>query len=133
MPEFKTAPTPALRNVSRFFSTLRSAPGAKVLQPGEMIDCLYFVERGSMEVRKNDQIVGVLGRLMFYCFTSLSFLFRYLQTVFFQNEVLRYSSKVLCRPSGLSTDLSNRHSFISLYGNFSFALNALDNCKCYYM
>jgi len=61
MPEFKSAPLPALRNVSRFYSTLRSAPGAKVLQQGELIDFLYFVERGSLEVRKNEHIVGILG------------------------------------------------------------------------
>ena len=63
MPEFKSAPLPALRNVSRFYSTLRSAPGAKVLQQGELIDFLYFVERGSLEVRKNEHIVGILGKL----------------------------------------------------------------------
>ena len=66
MPEYKSAPLPALRNVSRYYSTLRSAPGAKVLQQGEMVDCLYFVERGSLEVRKNEHIVGILGKFVIF-------------------------------------------------------------------
>eukprot|EP00795_Rhopilema_esculentum_P003097 gene3097-1387_t len=61
MPEFKSAPLPALRNISRYYSATRSPPGAKVIQQGEAIESLFFVERGSLEVRKSDQIVGILG------------------------------------------------------------------------
>ena len=64
MPEFKSAPFPALRMVSRFYSTVRSAPGAKVIQQGELVEYLYFVERGSMEIRRNEQIVGILGTII---------------------------------------------------------------------
>ena len=64
MPEFKDASSAALRSISRHFWTLRSAPGARVIQQGEALNCLFFVERGSLEIKRGDQIVGILGELV---------------------------------------------------------------------
>ncbi len=65
MPEFRAAPTPALRSIARFFTTLRTAPGDRVIQQGETIDDLFIVAQGSLEVRKKGQIVGILGKHVF--------------------------------------------------------------------
>ncbi|XP_066936219.1 potassium voltage-gated channel subfamily H member 1-like [Clytia hemisphaerica] len=52
---------PALRALSRFFYTTRTAPGDKLINTGEEVDTVYFVADGSLEVYSGTELVGLIG------------------------------------------------------------------------
>ena len=52
----------ALRQLARKFWTLNTAPGDKMVYQGELLNTLYFVVSGSLEVKDDKDIVRLLGR-----------------------------------------------------------------------
>jgi len=38
------------------------APGDRIIHHGESLDVLYFIARGSLEVKQGDTVVGLLGK-----------------------------------------------------------------------
>ena len=52
----------ALRQLARKFWTLNTAPGDKLVYQGEMLETLYFVVSGALEVKDDKDIVRLLGK-----------------------------------------------------------------------
>lgn len=64
------------------------APGDRIIHHGESLDVLYFIARGSLEVKQGDTVVGLLGKyaierlvfivehkkIIFNCFLSMRYL-----------------------------------------------------------
>lgn len=38
------------------------APGDRIIHHGESLDVIYFIARGSLEVKQGETVVGLLGR-----------------------------------------------------------------------
>ena len=60
-PSFKNMSKNALRSVSRYFWTLRTAPCDILVNNGEMVDSIYFVVSGAFEVNSEKDLVGLIG------------------------------------------------------------------------
>jgi CRP-like cAMP-binding protein len=43
------------------FKTTHSPPGDTFIHPGDIIDSIYFITRGSIQIAKEDTIIAVLG------------------------------------------------------------------------
>lgn len=46
------------------FQTIHSAPGDLIYHAGESVDSLCFVVSGSLEVIQDDEVVAILGKLV---------------------------------------------------------------------
>lgn len=58
---FKGVSLTALRVLSRYFDTIRTSPGDKLIYQGESVESLYFVATGSLEVKQGDDLIGLIG------------------------------------------------------------------------
>lgn len=61
---FKGVSLTALRVLSRYFDTIRTSPGDKLIYQGESVESLYFVATGSLEVKQGDDLIGLIGMCM---------------------------------------------------------------------
>lgn len=50
-----------LRALSLKFKTTHVPPGDTLVHRGDILDALYFVSRGSIEILKDDNIMAILG------------------------------------------------------------------------
>ena len=69
-PTFANLNQTSLRVLSRYFWTIRTAPGDKLVYQGEMVDTIYFVATGSLEVKSGNDLVGLIG-MCFSCWFSV--------------------------------------------------------------
>ena len=60
-PAFKDANTGVKRAIARNFWISHVAPGDRIIHHGESLDVLYFIARGSLEVKQGEAVVGLLG------------------------------------------------------------------------
>lgn len=61
-PAFRDANTGVKRAVARNFWISHVAPGDRIIHHGESLDVLYFIARGSLEVKQGETVVGLLGK-----------------------------------------------------------------------
>ncbi|XP_078350361.1 voltage-gated delayed rectifier potassium channel KCNH5-like isoform X3 [Oculina patagonica] len=60
-PAFRDANTGVKRAIARNFWITHVAPGDRIIHHGESLDVLYFIARGSLEVKQGETVVGLLG------------------------------------------------------------------------
>lgn len=65
-PAFSHLSDSALRALSRYFWTIRTAPGDKLIYTGEEVNTVYFVAKGSLEVYSGDDLTGLIGKPIIY-------------------------------------------------------------------
>lgn len=58
---FRDANTGVKRAIARNFWISHVAPGDRIIHHGESLDVLYFIARGSLEVKQGESVVGLLG------------------------------------------------------------------------
>lgn len=58
---FREANTGVKRAIARNFWISHVAPGDRIIHHGESLDVMYFIARGSLEVKQGDAVVGLLG------------------------------------------------------------------------
>ena len=46
------------------FKSTHAPPGDTLIHPGDILDAIYFMARGSVEVLKDDTVMAILGRLV---------------------------------------------------------------------
>ncbi|ESO09753.1 hypothetical protein HELRODRAFT_117121 [Helobdella robusta] len=62
-PAFKAGASPGcLRALSLKFKTTHVPPGDTLVHRGDMLDAIYFISRGSIEISKNDSIIAILSK-----------------------------------------------------------------------
>lgn len=61
-PAFVDASTGVKRAIARNFWISHVAPGDRIIHHGESLDVIYFIARGSLEVKQGETVVGLLGR-----------------------------------------------------------------------
>jgi len=44
------------------FKSTHAPPGDTLIHPGDILDALYFVARGSVEISRDDVVMAILGR-----------------------------------------------------------------------
>ena len=45
------------------FKSTHAPPGDTLIHPGDILDAIYFVARGSIEILKDDIVMAILGKL----------------------------------------------------------------------
>ena len=60
-PAFRAASPGCLRALSMKFKTTHSPPNDTFIHPGDIIDSIYFIARGKIQIVKDDTIMAVLG------------------------------------------------------------------------
>lgn len=61
-----------LRTLSMRFKTVHAPPGDILIHYGDMLDSLFFIARGSIQVMRDDVVVGILGnKPQSFCLQSL--------------------------------------------------------------
>lgn len=69
-----------LRALSMKFKSTHAPPGDTLIHPGDILDAIYFIARGSIEILKDDVVMAILGNALFlhqhpvYCI-STAFMF----------------------------------------------------------
>lgn len=58
---FDGASPGCLRALSLKFKTTHAPPGDTLLLKGDVLTCLYFIARGSIEILKDDIVMAILG------------------------------------------------------------------------
>ncbi|XP_032232878.1 potassium voltage-gated channel subfamily H member 1 isoform X2 [Nematostella vectensis] len=58
---FRDAPMGVKRAIARNFWICHVAPNDRIIHHGESLDVLYFIARGSLEVKQGEAVVGLLG------------------------------------------------------------------------
>lgn len=58
---FDNASPGCLRLLSLKFKTTHAPPGDTLLHKGDVLTCLYFIARGSIEILKDDVVMAILG------------------------------------------------------------------------
>lgn len=53
-----------LRALSLKFKTTHVPPGDILVHRGDILDALYFVARGSIEILRDDIVMAILGQLL---------------------------------------------------------------------
>ena len=53
-----------LRSLSIKFKTTHVPPGDTLVHRGDVLDALYFISRGSIEILKDDVVMAILGKIM---------------------------------------------------------------------
>ena len=48
------------------FKSTHAPPGDTLIHPGDILDAIYFVARGSIEILKDDVVMAILGNLNAY-------------------------------------------------------------------
>lgn len=61
---FDGASPGCLRALSLKFKTTHAPPGDTLLLKGDVLTCLYFIARGSIEILKDDIVMAILGMLL---------------------------------------------------------------------
>ncbi|CAD5117448.1 DgyrCDS6216 [Dimorphilus gyrociliatus] len=61
-PAFKGASPGCLRTLSIKFKTTHVPPGDTLVHRGDILDALYFISRGSIEILKEDVVMAILGK-----------------------------------------------------------------------
>lgn len=51
-----------LRALSVKFKSTHAPPGDTLIHPGDILDAIYFIARGSIEILKEDIVMAILGR-----------------------------------------------------------------------
>ena len=64
-PAFRLASEGCLRALAIQFNMSHSAPGDLLIHSGESVDQLCFVVGGSLEIIQDDEVVAILGQLIF--------------------------------------------------------------------
>lgn len=75
---FDGASPGCLRALSLKFKTTHAPPGDTLVHKGDVLTCLYFIARGSIEILKDDVVMAILGRFLINVlglFSVLSFNF----------------------------------------------------------
>jgi len=49
------------RTLSLKFRTTHAPPGDTLVHTGDVLNAIYFISRGSLEILKEDQVVAILG------------------------------------------------------------------------
>lgn len=75
-PAFRLASDGCLRALAMHFMMSHSAPGDLLYHTGESIDSLCFIVTGSLEVIQDDEVVAILGKLL-YSFILLHIFIRF--------------------------------------------------------
>ena len=44
------------------FKSTHAPPGDTLIHPGDILDAIYFVARGSVEISRDDVVMAILGR-----------------------------------------------------------------------
>ena len=44
------------------FKSTHAPPGDTLIHPGDILDAIYFVARGSVEISSDDVVMAILGR-----------------------------------------------------------------------
>lgn len=60
---FDGASPGCLRALSLKFKTTHAPPGDTLVHKGDVLTCLYFIARGSIEILKDDVVMAILGSL----------------------------------------------------------------------
>jgi len=50
-----------LRGLSLKFKTTHAPPGDTIVHRGDLLDALYFISHGSIEILKDDIVMAILG------------------------------------------------------------------------
>lgn len=50
-----------LRALSMRFKSIHAPPGDTLIHPGDVLDSLYFIARGSIEIVDDDIVMAILG------------------------------------------------------------------------
>lgn len=58
---FEGASPGCLRALSLKFKTTHAPPGDTLVHKGDVLTCLYFIARGSIEILKDDVVMAILG------------------------------------------------------------------------
>ncbi|KAI0234503.1 hypothetical protein LSAT2_015219 [Lamellibrachia satsuma] len=61
-PAFRGASPGCLRALSLKFKTTHVPPGDTLVHHGDVLDALYFISRGSIEILKDDIVMAILGK-----------------------------------------------------------------------
>lgn len=61
-PAFKGASPGCLRALSMKFRTIHVPPGDTLVHRGDVLNAIYFVSRGSVEILKDDMVMAILGK-----------------------------------------------------------------------
>lgn len=67
-----------LRALSLKFKTTHAPPGDTLVHRGDVLNSLYFISRGSIEILRDDVVMAILGKLLLlllYCNGVLSVVF----------------------------------------------------------
>ncbi|XP_055319905.1 potassium voltage-gated channel subfamily H member 6 isoform X4 [Sitodiplosis mosellana] len=59
---FEGASPGCLRALSLKFKTTHAPPGDTLVHKGDVLTCLYFIARGSIEILKDDVVMAILGK-----------------------------------------------------------------------
>ncbi len=51
-----------LRVLSKKFKSTHAPPGDTLIHPGDILDAIYFIARGSVEILRDDIVMAILGR-----------------------------------------------------------------------
>lgn len=51
------------RALSLKFKTTHAPPGDTLVHKGDVLTCLYFIARGSIEILKDDVVMAILGKI----------------------------------------------------------------------
>ena len=43
------------------FKSTHAPPGDTLIHPGDILECIYFIARGSIEILKDDIVMAILG------------------------------------------------------------------------
>lgn len=63
---FEGASAGCLRALSLKFKTTHAPPGDTLLHKGDVLTCLYFIARGSIEILKDDVVMAILGLFVMF-------------------------------------------------------------------
>jgi hypothetical protein len=81
---FDGASPGCLRALSLKFKTTHAPPGDTLVHKGDVLTCLYFIARGSIEILKDDVVMAILGSSKFVLsiFSVILGLFTQAKTIF---------------------------------------------------
>ena len=89
-----------LRALAMKFKTTHVPPGDTLVHRGDILDALYFVSRGSIEILKDDNVLAILGRCTIY--SVLTALFNLFISLHLQ-QTYAYISDAGVRPAFISS------------------------------
>ena len=60
-----------LRALSMKFHTTHVPPGDTLVHRGDVLNALYFISRGSIEILRDDLVMAILGKKLGFCYNQL--------------------------------------------------------------